>query len=77
MWQWLDVAVVLLIVLLAGGYAVFSLGTAQLRKRVLNWIGRHLGVRTVMLLMPRQKGCGGCGGQIANDPAASLRKRHR
>lgn len=74
MWTWLDILLVTLIVLLAASYAVYALGTAALRKRVLNWVGRHLGVRAVTLLLSKQGGCDGCAQASHHSMAAHKRK---
>jgi len=74
MWYWLDILGVTVIVLLAASYAVYALGTAALRKRVLSWIGRHLGVRVVTLLLPRQGGCDGCS-QATHHPVTTHKRK--
>ena len=60
MWQWLDVILVTLIVVLCAAYALYALGSIGLKRHLLSLLVRCFGLRVLSILSPRLGGCDNC-----------------
>lgn len=62
MWQFLDVVLIAVAVLLSAMYAVYSLSSVRIKRAILSGLTRVFGVRVFSVLSPRIGGCSGCEG---------------
>lgn len=56
----LDHVLVAIIVVVSFIVALYNLSSARTRKWMLSQVARYLGLRALLLLMPKQCGCDGC-----------------
>ena len=76
MWHTFDLVLVMLLVTLCTIYVVYSLGSLRIKRRMLEWLIRCLGLRAYNLLSPKLGGCSGCSDEIPRHESLKLRPGH-
>lgn len=77
MWHTFDLVLVTLLVTLCTIYVVYSLGSLRIKRRMLEWLIRCLGLRAYNLLSPKLGGCSGCSdGMPRHELPRKLRPGH-
>lgn len=61
----LDQVLVAIIVTLSFLFVLFTLSPRQIKKWLLSLVARYLGLRALLLVLPKQCGCDGC--DVASD----------
>ena len=56
----LDHVLVATVVVLSFLFVLYALGSARTKKWMLAQVARYLGLRALLLVMPKQCGCDGC-----------------
>jgi hypothetical protein len=72
MWHYLDLVLIMLIVTLSAGYALYSLGSIRLKRAALTLLVSVFGVRVFSFFSPRLGGCNACS---AGDARAELLRK--
>ena len=60
MWQWLDTAIMVFIVLVSAMYAVYALSPVPVKRVLLSWLVRCCGLKVYAWLAPKAGGCSHC-----------------